>query len=250
MIKITWKKFSKEIKNYKKYEQKNSKSKLKRNRLTNNPPKYRQASSTNSHKNMINIYKKKTKIDEIPISSISKFQKSKENNNLSVLNKSNSINENNINNKKKNLSFGYFFQYKIMKYNDYELNSLDYNKALKIDKRTYLEFYISLIKIKQKLIFTFYTKDDYNSRVIKICLLFFSFALYYTINALFFNDTTMHKIYEDHGKYNMLYQIPKIIYSTIISKIINILVAKLSLTQNYIISFKKKKKILIIKNIE
>ena len=33
--------------------------------------------------------------------------------------------------------------------NDYELNSLSYNEALKIDKRTYLQYYFSLLKRKQ-----------------------------------------------------------------------------------------------------
>ena len=71
-----------------------------------------------------------------------------------------------------------------MKYNDQELNTLNYEEALLIDKRTYLQYYFSLVKRKQKLLFAFYTKDDYNSRIIKICLFFFSFALFYSVNAL------------------------------------------------------------------
>ena len=73
-------------------------------------------------------------------------------------------------------------------YNDTELNSLEYKTALEIDKRTYFQYYISLIKKKQILIFTFYPTNDYNSMIIKICLFLFSFVLYYTVNALFFND--------------------------------------------------------------
>ena len=34
-------------------------------------------------------------------------------------------------------------------YNDNEINSLSYEEALKIDKRTYIQYYISLIKRKQ-----------------------------------------------------------------------------------------------------
>ena len=33
---------------------------------------------------------------------------------------------------------------KTIKYNDYELNNLEYIKALEIDKRSYLEYYFSL----------------------------------------------------------------------------------------------------------
>ena len=44
-----------------------------------------------------------------------------------------------------------------------------------------------------------------------------SFALHYTVNALFFDESNLHQIYEDQGKYNFIYQIPYIIYSAIIS---------------------------------
>ena len=124
-------------------------------------------------------------------------------------------------------------------YNDFELNVMSYKKALKFDKRNYFEYYCSLLKKKHSLIFTFYTKNDYNSRYIKICILFFTFASNIAINALFFNDKTMHKIYIDEGKFNFIYQIPQILYSSIISNIINIIITFLSLSEKNIIKFKK-----------
>ena len=48
-------------------------------------------------------------------------------------------------------------------------------------------------------------------------MFFLSFALHYTVNALFFDENNMHQIYEDEGKYNFGYQIPYIIISAIIS---------------------------------
>ena len=129
----------------------------------------------------------------------------------------------------------------IKDYNDYELNTLIYKDAIKIDKRSYIQYYLSLIKRKQLIIFTFYTKNDYNSRYIKICLFFFYFALSYTVNALFFNDATMHKIYVDHGDFNFIYQITQIIYSAIIISIINIVVTFLSLTEKNILNLKNDK---------
>ena len=126
-------------------------------------------------------------------------------------------------------------------YNDYEINSLIYNEALKIDKRTYIEYYCSLLRRKQTLLFTFFINNDYNSKSIKICLFLFSFALYYTINTIFFNDATMHKIYIDKGKYNLIYQIPNILYSSLISTIISILIKYLSITEKNIIEIKNNK---------
>ena len=55
-------------------------------------------------------------------------------------------------------------------YNDYELNSLGYEKALKYDKRTLMQYYMSLIKTKHPIIFSFVPLDDYNSQIIKASL--------------------------------------------------------------------------------
>ena len=134
-------------------------------------------------------------------------------------------------------------------YNDYEMNSLIYKEALKFDKRTYIEYYFSLLKRKQIILFTFYVSNDYNSKSIKICLFLFSFALYYTINALFFDDATLHKIYINKGKYKLINQITNIIYSSLISSIINIIIKYFSLTEINIIEMKNnKEKEIINKN--
>ena len=130
-----------------------------------------------------------------------------------------------------------------MAYNDQELNLLKYKSALKYDKRTYCDYYLSLIKAKHNLIFSFYYTNDYNSRIMKINLFFFGFVIYYTVNALFFNDDTMHKIYEDKGKFQFIYQLPQIIYSSIISSVLNSLLKLLALSENVILKFKKNKKI-------
>ena len=124
------------------------------------------------------------------------------------------------------------------KYNDYEMNNLKYKQAILIDKRSYYQYYLTLLKRKHILIFTFYTSNDYNSREIKICLFIFSFALNFTVNALFFDDSTMHKIYKDNGDFNFIYQLPKIVYSTLISSIINAVATFLSLSEKTILEFK------------
>ena len=73
-------------------------------------------------------------------------------------------------------------------------------------------------------------------------LFFFFFSVHLTINALFFNDDTMHKIYMDEGNYNFIYQIPQIIYSSLISGIINAIIKYLSLSQDNIVKLKQSKK--------
>ena len=103
---------------------------------------------------------------------------------------------------------------------DYEFNWLLYEDAVKLDKRSNCEYYGSLLRSKQLFIFTFCSFNDYNSGVIKKFMFFLSFALHYTVSALFFNEATMHQIYEDQGKYNFSYQLPFIICSAIASTVV------------------------------
>ena len=131
------------------------------------------------------------------------------------------------------------------------MNSLIYEEAISYDNRTFCQYYLSLIRQKQLLIFTFYTSNDYNSKIIKICSFFISFSIYYAIKALFFNDSVMHTIYINNGVYDFINQLPQIIYSTIISGIIRIILSFLSSTQAKVVQIKNlnKKKIIIKENI-
>ena len=123
-------------------------------------------------------------------------------------------------------------------FNDYELNTMTYDKALKYDKRTYIQYYISLLRTNHILIFAFVCSNDYNSTALKISLFFFSFALYYTVNALFFTDSKIHDIYTEKGSYNFIYQIPLILYSTIISIVVNSIISFFSLSQKDVLKVK------------
>ena len=68
--------------------------------------------------------------------------------------------------------------------------------------------------------------------------IFFSFSLNLCINCLFFNDSTMHKLYENKGVFDFIYFIPIILYSNIICIIINIIIKNLALSQKNIVKFK------------
>ena len=153
--------------------------------------------------------------------------------NISV---NNILNNNNNKLKKKNKKKG-----KTLDYNDYEINTIPYKEAVVNDKRTFSQCYISLIKIKHILIFTFNSKKDYNSKAIKLCLFSINLVLFILINALFFNDSLMHEIYINKGKYLISETLPIIIYSTIISSIIIIALKKVLLSQQNMLEIKHEK---------
>ena len=123
---------------------------------------------------------------------------------------------------------------------DYEYNWLEYEEAIKYDKRTNCDYYGSLIKNKQLFIFTFCSYNDYNSGVVKKFMLFLSFSLHYTSNALFFTESNLHQIYEDEGKFNFEYQYSYILFSAIISTaVLRIMLQFLVLTDKDVLEVKK-----------
>jgi len=125
--------------------------------------------------------------------------------------------------------------------NTAELNNLEYEKAILLDKRTYWQYYFSLLKKKHLILFTFLPTNDYNLMSLKISLFLVSFSLYLNVNAFFFNDETMHKIYEDSGVFNVIARIPQILYSSIISSFINMILKALSLSEKDILKIKDEK---------
>ena len=116
---------------------------------------------------------------------------------------------------------------------------MDYKYAIELDKRDFITYYFSLLKLKHLIIFTFLIKEDYNVYLIKISLFLCSLALYLITNTIFFNDENMHEIYIYEGKYNFIYQLPFILYTTIISVFFNNLLNLLSLSQRNILKLKQ-----------
>ena len=66
------------------------------------------------------------------------------------------------------------------------------------------------------------------------------------MNCLFFNDNLIHKIFLDNGAYRIIYQLPNIIYTSIISITINIILKKLSLSENKLLQIKKTNSITLL----
>ena len=129
---------------------------------------------------------------------------------------------------------------KINKYIDSELNKLPYDQAIKLDKRNYCDYYASLLRTKHLLVFSFMPVFDYNSRILKIFLFFFNFTVNFVVNALFFNDDTMHKIYTDGGSFNFIYNIPQILYSALICGFLNGIINLLALSDSSFVLLKNK----------
>ena len=110
---------------------------------------------------------------------------------------------------------------------------------LKLDKRQFVQYYFSLLQKGHILLLTFLDYNDFNIMYIKIILFLFSFSLYFIVNALFFTDETMNKIYEGKGLYKIINQMPQIIYSSLITSILNISLKYLALMERDVLKIRK-----------
>ena len=113
---------------------------------------------------------------------------------------------------------------------DYELNELEYYIALKFDKRNFFKTYWYLLKREHIIIFTFFNKNDYNIFSIKLSKLFLAICADMTFNVFFFSDESMHNIYVSGGKYDYIGQLAQMIYSTIVSQVLQIIINYLTMT--------------------
>ena len=256
-------------KNIKEKTIQNDKIKVKKIKSYNEPPKAKNKIKKKNPKYKDKIKHKKDKNNKSQIKIINNNKNIYMNNPSDKLNKNNNINIKNKNQKKfpviksksnfdtEKSDFALKFEAKKkgignenkISYTDIEMNLLSYEEAVKNDFRTYCQYYVSLLKTKHILIFTFCGVNDYNSQVIKIYIFFFTFAINYTVSAMFYNDDTMHKIYIDDGSFDFTYQLPKMIYSLIISSLLKIILGSLGLYGQRLIEMKNMKKKIVNKNI-
>jgi hypothetical protein len=75
-------------------------------------------------------------------------------------------------------------------------NDMDYDDAIRRDKRTFCRYYYEKIQSEQILINTFFHKEYLKPLPIKIVLLVLQIDLYFFVNALFYNEEYVTKIFE------------------------------------------------------
>ncbi len=124
------------------------------------------------------------------------------------------------------------------KLDDFELNNLEYVEAIELDKRPFSQVYWAILMREHIILFTFFSCNDYNLFYIKITRFVFLLCTDMAMNAFFFSDDSMHKVYINYGKYDFIQQIPQILYSSIISHVIEIILCYFSLTDKHIYEIK------------
>ena len=126
---------------------------------------------------------------------------------------------------------------------DYELNDLVYCEALELDNRNFLNIYWYLLKREQIILFTFFNWNDFNIFSIKLSKLFLAICSDMAFNVFFFSDDSMHKLYASGGEQGgWVDQFAQMVYSTIISQLLQIFINYLTMTDIHYYQLKELKR--------
>ena len=107
------------------------------------------------------------------------------------------------------------------------LDEMEFEDALKNDKRGFCEFYINRIQDNQMLIETFYNKEKIRPISIKMILFLLIIDLHFMINALFFSSDYISERFHDTNEEKFYSFIPRslnrFLYTGIASSIVDII---------------------------
>jgi hypothetical protein len=125
------------------------------------------------------------------------------------------------------------------KLDSYELNNLDYKEACEFDKRGFCSTYFSILMREHLILFTFCTCYDYNLFYIKIERFFILICTQFTVNGLFFVHETMYRKYVEGEDFTFIQKIPQLLFTLIVTHIIEVLLCFLSMTDSNIYEIKE-----------
>ena len=98
-----------------------------------------------------------------------------------------------------------------------ELLDMNYEEALKHEKRSLLQIYWGYLIEIQNILYTFISDSYLDLRIIRISFLIFTFEISYFLNALFYTDSYISDTYENNGVLDFVSSLPKSIYSFLLS---------------------------------
>ena len=124
---------------------------------------------------------------------------------------------------------------------------MEYDDAIKKDKRSFCEYLSDNLKDNQNIAYTFIADDPINTRMIKFILFCLNLDLYFVVIGLFYNESYISELYhlgeEDESFFSFIPRaIDKIMYTTLVSVAIGYMTEFFFLNENKIKGIFKREK--------
>ena len=183
---------------------------------------------TSEKRHNVNIYNQKNlkkmnnNMKDSELKMIDKRKGEIENNNLNL--KSDNKND-------KELNLNKDEAIKLLK-NIYDLQNVDYEEAIKYDKRGYFKMYWGCLVDTQVIFGTFCSDNHLDLFAIKLSFFIFTFQISFFLNALFYTDEYISKSYNNNGVLDFVSGLPKSIYSYAATLVTTNLLRMLSTSKN------------------
>ena len=238
-------KVSKKIKNINyppKKDEKNKKNKKNNKLLPNNDNiKKRKAKSTKKVDDYIGLNSKSQKSDVFLKTSSYKINKDKGIKSKMLLKKKSDNNDgigNFIQQTSSNVSYNKLkkgkkskhpkFNIDMEEYLKQDYDDMDFEDALKYDKRTFHEFFSDRFNENQIIMNTFFYKENIKPMSIKILLLLLNIDLYFVVNGLFFSEEYISQLYHSTEEEKFFTFVPRsfsrFFYTTMVGVVVGVII--------------------------
>lgn len=111
---------------------------------------------------------------------------------------------------------------------------------IKFNVSNFIFFYSTFLKTVHPILKSFFIENAHKTKVIQIWMFYFSISVLFTLNALFFSDKYFSEPYKTEEGINYFFNIPKMIYSSILSYELKVLFNLLSCISSVISLLSKK----------
>ena len=128
-----------------------------------------------------------------------------------------------------------------------DVDDMEFEDALKYDKRGFCEYFCENFKNEQIIMDTFFNQESLKPMTIKIIIFFLNVILYFVINGLFYSEEYVSDLFnsdeEEHFFSFFPRSITRFIYTTIVGEIIGVIVDFVAFDENKVKRlFKREKK--------
>ena len=101
-------------------------------------------------------------------------------------------------------------------------DDMEFDDAIKKDKRGFCRYFLDIIMEKQSFAYTFFSSDPINTKMIKFILFSLNISLYFVVCGLFFSEDYISELYHIDDKNETFFSfiprtIDKVIYTTFVA---------------------------------